>query len=492
MYDEYEIIRAACKLLDKYAPLIVHVDFNWALIGRLVLWNLVVFYAYMKIPYHLHRIRRQTHFIKDELNFPWFGFKAFVIVCGVGHLFFIGLCFIPNWIVFVSWYGGITALVSLAVSVFIGRKEKGIIDQINLSSRQTDFFKQIDSLIGVGRWNWDVKTGTIVWSDKLYSIYEMKPGDKIDVDYCDSLIHPEDLEKAVDHRVGMLKDRSEHEVTYRIVLNKKVKYLRALSKAERCNGKLTDFYGIIIDITSSIDENISYQKEIEGKNALLEQMAYLIRHDLKTKFGGVEYGLSVIHRQMDQKQMKSLRIDKGVKMIELGMSGIRNVVDGSIQLGNIAVKGVDMKKETFDLYPILKEHFKTVTLTGNLHISENLGEVTGNPVLIKQLFENLVSNGLKYNENNSPSVRIYRSNQEAIVIEDNGIGFPVEKFDEFLKPFHREKSEKSGQGIGLAICAAICAQHSFSMSVECEKNKFTKIIIHEKKEGIRPSIHSGG
>ena len=95
------------------------------------------------------------------------------------------------------------------------------------------------------------------------------------------------------------------------------------------------------------------------------------------------------------------------------------------------------------------------------------------------MFDNLIRNGLKYNDSDTKFVKIY-SDENNIYIQDNGRGITQEDFDHLSKPYTRKEGQKeSGTGLGLNICVAILEEHGFIIT--CEKNKIgTKMKIKIK------------
>jgi Bacteriophytochrome (light-regulated signal transduction histidine kinase) len=90
---------------------------------------------------------------------------------------------------------------------------------------------------------------------------------------------------------------------------------------------------------------------------------------------------------------------------------------------------------------------------------------------IQQLFQNLVSNALKYQDKITPRVEVsYSENPDhwLFQIKDNGIGFDTKYAEKIFIIFQRlhEKSEYSGTGIGLAICKKIVEKHGGKIWVE--------------------------
>lgn len=123
----------------------------------------------------------------------------------------------------------------------------------------------------------------------------------------------------------------------------------------------------------------------------------------------------------------------------------------------------------------------------------NVGELPtlwANPSGIRQLFQNLISNGIKFHQpGNLPVVSIYCDNKTSllddphthcrIVIEDKGIGFDEKYADEIFVVFKRLHSyhEFEGSGVGLSICKKIIDAHNGKISAVGKQNEGAKFFI---------------
>ena len=90
--------------------------------------------------------------------------------------------------------------------------------------------------------------------------------------------------------------------------------------------------------------------------------------------------------------------------------------------------------------------------------------------------DNLIRNGLKYNDSDLKLVKIYMEN-DLLILQDNGRGITQQEFDTLSQPYTRKAGQKeTGSGLGLNICIAILQEHGFGIS--CEKNDIgTKLKI---------------
>lgn len=114
---------------------------------------------------------------------------------------------------------------------------------------------------------------------------------------------------------------------------------------------------------------------------------------------------------------------------------------------------------------------------------EALPEIWGIPSQIRQLFQNLLSNALKFRRKNEmPLIRIYSepwNGLHRIIIQDNGIGFDPKYSEEIFMVFKRLHSyhEFEGSGVGLSICKKIIDKHNGSIKAESKINEGSKFIL---------------
>ncbi|RPJ06760.1 MAG: hypothetical protein EHM28_09455 [Spirochaetaceae bacterium] len=116
----------------------------------------------------------------------------------------------------------------------------------------------------------------------------------------------------------------------------------------------------------------------------------------------------------------------------------------------------------------------------------SLPNIEADSTQMRQLFQNLIGNALKFHkENESPIIKIYSSisdeasNKCELVIADNGIGIENKNIPRLFGLFQclHERDKYEGNGIGLAICNKIVEQHNGNITVESKPGVGTKFII---------------
>jgi len=125
---------------------------------------------------------------------------------------------------------------------------------------------------------------------------------------------------------------------------------------------------------------------------------------------------------------------------------------------------------------------------GSIEIDE-LPEVEADHIQMRQLFQNLISNGLKYRGEERPVIRMYSkpSSQEGfheIHVKDNGIGFDESNLDKIFKPFqrlHGKSAPYQGTGMGLAICRRILEHHGGNITARSKPGEGASFIVRLPK-----------
>jgi PAS domain S-box-containing protein len=235
----------------------------------------------------------------------------------------------------------------------------------------------------------------------------------------------------------------------------------------------------IMKISTDVTNSHLQKKEIEKKNTYLEHAAKILRHDMHSGINTyIPRGISSLERRLTPESIENLKIEAPLKMIKEGLRHTQKVYKGVYEFTNLVKKDAVMEKTKCNLKEILESYLNSTAYRSQVLIGE-LSELDVNESLFCTAVDNLIRNGLKYNDSDSKWVKIYKE-RNRIVIQDNGRGITQKEFEKLSEPYTRKENQKeSGSGLGLNICIAILTEHGFTVS--CEKNKIgTKIKIKIK------------
>lgn len=216
---------------------------------------------------------------------------------------------------------------------------------------------------------------------------------------------------------------------------------------------------------------------LEKSNTELDAFAYVASHDLKEPLRGLHhYAVMLSEDYMDQLEEDAKhKLETMVRLTQRLESLIDSLLSYS-RVGRVdyAVRRVDLHDlvlETIDLLkPSLEQRNARVKIPGRLP------EVVADAVRLGEVFNNLISNGVKYNQSAVPEVELgylEGNPQEGPVfyVKDNGIGIPEhhhETIFRFFKRLHSHNEYGGGTGAGLSIAQKIIERHGGRLWVESQ------------------------
>ena len=214
-------------------------------------------------------------------------------------------------------------------------------------------------------------------------------------------------------------------------------------------------------------------KDIIKKNTYLEHAAKLIRHDMHSGINTyMPRGINSLEKRISNEEAKNLKIDTSIKMIKEGLTHTQKVYKSVYEFTNLVKPNIVLDRNEVDIKELLTTYLLT-TSYGSQVVIENLGTQTVNGTLFCNAIDNLIRNGLKYNDSDNKVVKIYME-KDYLVVQDNGRGMSSEEFERNINKTDTES------GIGLSISVSILNEHGYK--VTCEKtNVGTKIKIKLKK-----------
>jgi PAS domain S-box-containing protein len=209
------------------------------------------------------------------------------------------------------------------------------------------------------------------------------------------------------------------------------------------------------------------QVEIIQKNSYLEYAAKILRHDMNSGINiYIPRGVTALKRRLTKKQIQDLNIEAPLKMIEGGLEHAQRVYTGVREFTNIVKSDSKMQKTKCDLDDTLNKFLQTTSYSKQIIVKE-LPTLDINESLFCTAIDNLIRNGLKYNDSETKLVKIYMLHPDVLCVEDNGRGMTQDEFIYLSRPYTRKaKQKESGSGLGLNICAAIFKEHGFTMTAE--------------------------
>lgn len=237
-----------------------------------------------------------------------------------------------------------------------------------------------------------------------------------------------------------------------------------------------DEFNGYISVRQDVTEIIKAKNEIDIKNAYLEYAAKILRHDMHSGINTyIPRGVSSLERRISPEMIVQCKLEAPLKMLKEGLAHTQKVYKGVYEFTNLVKPNSELTKTVCNLKTILQNFLRSTSYFDQIVITD-LVEKEVNESLFCTAIDNLIRNGLKYNDNPTKIVKIYMQD-EFLIVQDNGRGMSQQEFEYLSKPYTRKEGQKeSGSGLGLNICVEILKLHGFSISSE-KLNMGTKLSI---------------
>jgi hypothetical protein len=228
---------------------------------------------------------------------------------------------------------------------------------------------------------------------------------------------------------------------------------------------------------SNAVQKVLLERSLREKQNELEGFVSVVAHDLRnpvcSALDSVQVirdfyvgspldsrGLDLIGGAVTSLQRMSQLIDA---LLDYAWTGRENVPLQTVDLNDVAAE------VAADLRSVMEGK------NARLHIGV-LPEVSGDPVALRQLLQNLIANALKFRGKPDPVVSVScgeKADAWVLSVADNGIGIGPQNLKNIFQPFQRlhARSEYDGSGLGLATCQRIVTQHGGKIWVESEVRK---------------------
>jgi PAS domain S-box-containing protein len=229
----------------------------------------------------------------------------------------------------------------------------------------------------------------------------------------------------------------------------------------------------------------TYMAKLQESNQALQDFSFIAAHDLQEPLRKVKsFGSMLKQRCVDslgeqEKDFLRRMLDANERMDSL-LKALREYS----RLTTRAEPFVEVEL-TQIIHDVLSDLEVRIEKTGGKVLVEKLPAIKADPTQMRQLFQNLIANALKFHKEGVKPVIEVRSttignSKLQIVVEDNGIGFEEQYIEKIFTPFqrlHGRDSHYEGTGMGLAICKKIVERHGGSITAKSTPGLGTSFII---------------
>ncbi|REH44502.1 PAS domain S-box-containing protein [Tenacibaculum gallaicum] len=229
-------------------------------------------------------------------------------------------------------------------------------------------------------------------------------------------------------------------------------------------------------------KNADLLKKVAKSNQELEEYAHIVSHDLKSPIRSIHALTSWI--KSDNEGVFDEASLQNFEHIENTLEKMEQLITDVLEYSSIANEAKE--DDNVDLNSLIEEIKKVIYLPKNISIKVlgKLPIIKGDKTKFQQLFQNLISNSIKFNDKEKGIIEIDVKNQNSLYrfsIKDNGIGIEKKHYDKIFKIFQSLKKTKDSTGIGLSIVKKIVNFYKGEIWLESEINKGTTFFFTIKK-----------
>jgi PAS domain S-box-containing protein len=348
-------------------------------------------------------------------------------------------------------------------------------------------------LAKVGGWEVDAISNQVYWSEKMSEIIGSVQTKTLNE--LIQLIKNDNRESFQSKFESCLTEGLSFDTEVPIETNQGEKWFRFIGQPDVVDGKTSRVIGSLQDINdrkvmelkmSSLNtEILQNMKELEKVNSELEQFAFVASHDLQEPLRMVTGFLTLLEKrygnQLDEKA-KSY-IDFAVD----GSNRMRSIILDLLEFsraGKIETSEIDFVDLNFIVGDVMTLLNTAVHEADALVEIGELPTIKAVPAQMRQVFQNLISNGIKYRSADQQCKLEVGydadDNGGALYVRDNGIGIDSDYHDTIFEIFKRlhSKEEYAGTGIGLAITKKIIDSMGWEIAVISNLNEGTEFRIY--------------
>ncbi len=236
----------------------------------------------------------------------------------------------------------------------------------------------------------------------------------------------------------------------------------------------------IRELNANLEQRVLERTEaLLRSNEELQQFAYVASHDLQEPLRTVSIYAQLLSKNYEAKL--GADADQFIQFIVEGSQRMETLIHDLLDFSRVEGRGADYFVTTACdavLDDALRNVKPLIEESGALITRDLLPEVTGDPVQLARLLQNLLVNAMKYRGEEAPRIHVGvedMGTEWRFLVRDNGIGIDAQYFEKIFGIFKclQPRDKNSGSGIGLAICRKIVSRHEGRMWVDSQLGKGT-------------------
>ncbi len=360
----------------------------------------------------------------------------------------------------------------------------------------------------IGVWEYDLNTEYLTWDDQMHSLYGVDKGSFSNT-FADweKTVFKEDVDKVNKSFESALENKEIFTNTFRIKTKTgEVKYIAAIGKVTQDEQNQTTYItGVNWDTTEQVLANqilLEAKEQAEAADVAKSNFLANMSHEIRTPLNGILGALQLL--QQSQKSSQSNLVDIALN----STNGLIRIINDILDFSKIQANKLELETIPVDIESLAREVVYEHSISNDQKLvtckfsssPETTGFWQADPVRLKQILNNLISNAFKFTKEGTIEINLKVQNDMfCIEISDQGIGMNEEELSLLFTPFTQADETTSrkfgGTGLGLAISKnlvnlfdgsiVVSSQEgmgsTFTLSFPFERAQYMQ--IHEKDMG---------
>jgi PAS domain S-box-containing protein len=243
--------------------------------------------------------------------------------------------------------------------------------------------------------------------------------------------------------------------------------------------KVTGAIGVHMDLSKQKESEVQlkqYASELETINTELDQFAYIVSHDLKAPLRAINNLASWLEEDLEGVLSDDLR--ENFDLMKGRVARMENLINGILDYSRAG--RMSHQQETVDVSELLDEIIDGIASDERITVKKetNMPTIRTERIPLQQIFMNLISNGIKYNDKENPIITINCDEKQdyfVFSVSDNGHGIDERYFEKVFQIFQtlQARDQVESTGVGLAIVKKMLDEKDCSIWIDSELNKGT-------------------
>ena len=238
--------------------------------------------------------------------------------------------------------------------------------------------------------------------------------------------------------------------------------------------------GLLLENARLYETLEQHAEELARSNTELEQFAYVASHDLQEPLRMVTSYVEILADEYQDKLDENA--DRYIGYAVDGAKRMKALIDDLLAYSRLSSGGTKFEDAdcNYVVDRVVEALKAAITETGAAVNCGSLPSVKGDGIQLHQLFQNLISNGIKFRSSEAPRIDISAAREGEhwlFAVKDNGIGIAPRHHEQIFQMFQRlhHRGQYPGTGVGLAVSAKIVQRHGGAIWVDSDEGKGTTV-----------------